>query len=308
MMKKIIGLILFIILYSNVYSIEIYRTNVYPGVVNHITTSYSYGTFKLNVMESEYRTLKINRRLTSNNSLTVYEYTYNGEGLLSTFKERFNVDGGDFKTSADYVYEYKENLLISVKENDREIYFPTSNPNNALYFLSIIGSRDELLFNYEYNRNGEVISITQNDVNGTTYFFKNNLLSSVESIGTSDQRLNGLYSYNENNELSRYRLQYSEGRGIYLKETKYDFIYDEKGIINKYFFEKSGKGQPFKRISCEFEYLLNDDETLNIIFALDENGETVRKAEYEYESKNNYSVNIYDELNRMIVSYEVEQQ
>jgi hypothetical protein len=290
------------------FSFEIYKTDIYPGVVNHLHTSYGYGIFSLNVMEGESETLKISRKLISNNSLTIFEYAYNSEGLLTSFNEMFQIDDGEFKKSGNYNYEYQKGKLSSVRENEKEIFFPTTNNRNEIYFLTIKGKSDELLFNYEYNQDGEVISIILNDQNGTQYFFKDKLLKSIESIGTATQRLSALYNYSENNQLERYRFEYTDGAGVYRQRTRYDFAYDEKGIISKYFFEKSGQGQDYQRVLCTFESIYNEDGTLNTTYALDDNEETVRTARYTYENNSNYTVNIFDEENQLIVIYTIEQK
>lgn len=308
MMKKIVSILLFMALYSPIYCFEIYNTSIYPGVVNHLNTSYGYGTFHLNTMESDFKALTIKRTLTSNNSLTLYEYTYNNEGLLSGFEESFSLNGGDFRKSSSYAYEHTDGILTSVKQNGNEIYFPSGNRNNQFYFLTIKSDREELLFDFEYNRDNELSAITLNDVNGTRYFFQDNLLKSMESIGVLNNRLSAIYAYNENRELVRYHLEYSEGKGSSEKKTKYEFVYDENGHIEKYFFEKSGRGQDFDRVICGFEHLLNDNQTIDTSFALNDDGDTVRTARFEYTNTNNYMVKIYNDQDQLIVTYQVEQQ
>jgi len=298
-MKKVLLIMCITSFCFTLYSYEIYKTNIYPGAVNHWNTSYGYGTFHLNTMESESGSILIKRILNFNNSLTKYEYTYNGNGQLSEYKESFQING-DIKESGTYTYEYDEGKLKTVKLNSRDIYFPTP------YFLRISSAGDELLFDYEYNSEGDIISILYNDANGTKYFFKNNLLISVESIGISENRLSASYNYFEDESLQRYNLTYEEGKGISRKKTRYEFIYDEEGLIEGYFFERSGQGQDYERISCIFEHITNDDQTVNTSFALNEKGEILRTAKYEYESPNKYEVQIYDDQNQLIVTYDVE--
>ena len=301
-MKKYVFIFCMTFLSLSLFSFEIHNSSIYPGVVNHINTSYGYGSFRLNIMESDFSTISISRILTSNNSLTLYEYSYNSNGQLTAYKEKFKRNDGDFINSGDYTYEYLDGKLDSVKEKGREIYHPTQ------YFLNIKSQREELLFDYEFNKEGEIISFLLNDENGTKYFLKDGLLKSVESIGLSNSRLSLLYDYSQNRDLVRYRLEYSEGRGLSKQNTKYDFIYNDRGIIEKYFFEKSGQGQPFSRVNCTFDHILNDDDSLNTSFAINEDaGDTVRTAKFEYENRNNYSVKIYDEEDQLIVTYIVEQ-
>lgn len=300
-MKKIFFIFSLILLNFTLFGFEIFNGDVYPGVVNHVNTSYGYGTFHLNTMESEFSTVTIERILTFNNSLTRYEYTYSN-GILTGFKESFQIAGGDFSENGTYTYGYKEGKLSDVKLNGADIFFPSP------YFLMIRSRGDEVLFDYEFNSAGELISILYSDPNGTKYFLKDKLLTSIESIGISENRLSSLYEYFDNRKLKSYKLNFEEGKGIARKQTRYEFAYDSEDRIVKYFFEESGQGQDFKRVNCGFEHITNDDGTINTTFALNDDGETLRTAIYEYENRNNYSVKIFDDQNQLIVTYRVEQK
>ncbi len=300
-MKKLLVLSFICCLSFSLFSFEIYNGIIYPGAVNHWNTSYGYGTFHLNTMESQYSSVTIRRRLAFNNSLTIFEYSYNSEGFLSEYSESFQIDDGAFKKSGDYSYEYIEEELSGVKLNEKEIYFPSP------YFLMIRVHGDELVFDYEFDNEGKVISFLLNDINGTKYFLKDRLLKSVESLGLSENRLISRYEYDENRKLTSYFLEYEEGMGLSRKRTRSEFSYDENNRIEKYFLEKSGQGQDYSRVLCSFEHITNADETIETTFALNDDGEIVRTAIYEYENKNNYSVKIYDHKNQLLVTYEVEQ-
>lgn len=300
-MKRILPFLLGVCLTCSLFSFEVYETNVYPGAVNHLHTSFGYGIFHLNTMESQFRSVTVSRSLNFNKSLTLYEYSYNSEGQLEEFKESFRINNGEITESGIYSYEYKENKLASVKHNGQDIYFLSP------YFLIIRSGGNEQLFDFEHNSAGEVISILYNDENGTKYFFRDGLLKSIESIGTGDDRLSAEYDYFDNGEIKRYRMDYSEGRGASRKKTAYDFSYSSDGIIEKFFLEKSGDGQNFNRVNCIFENILNDDGTINTIFAQDDKGETVRTARFEYVNRNNYTVEIFDDRNQLMVTYGVEQ-
>lgn len=300
-MKKILLILCIASLYVSLFSYEIYKTNIYPGAVNHWNTSYGYGTFHLNTMESDFDSIIIKRKLNFNNSLTKYEYTYNSNGQLSGYKESFQIDDGNFKENGTYTYEYNDEQLEDVKLDGKDIYFPSP------YFLVIRSAGNELLFDYEFDANGKIISISFNDANGTKYFFKNNLLTSVESIGNSENRLFAIYNYHKDNSLALYRLNFEEGKGLARKRTQHEFVYSKEGLIEKYFSERSGQGQDFKRVSCTFEHITNDDQTVDTSFALNDKGEILRTAKFEYESRNKYSVKIFDDQAQLLVTYEVEQ-
>lgn len=300
-MKKTLFLLFLFVLSFSIYSFEIYNGNIYPGAVNHWNTNYGYGTFHLNTMESKYSTVTIRRHLSFNNSLTIFEYSYNVEGRLTEYNESFQINDGDIKNSGSYSYEYDEGQLSSVQFNGKEIFFPSP------YFLMIRSHGDEIIFNYEFNNDGEVISFLLNDLNGTKYFLNDGWLKSVESLGLSENRLFSRYKYDENRNLTSYFMEYEEGKGLYRKRTRSEFTYDEYNRIEKYLFEKSGQGQDYSRVLCSFEHITNADETIETTFALNDDGEIVRTAIYEYQNKNNYSVKIYDYKNRLLVTYEVEQ-
>ena len=253
-------------------------------------------------MESEFNSIIIERNLNFNNSQTRYEYTYNNEGLLTDFNEKYKINDGDFKNNGTYSYEYSDGKLSSVILDGKDIYFPSP------YFVSIRSQGDELLFDFEINNEGNIIAIVLHDKNGKKFYFKDKLLTSIESIGTSENRLSARYDYYENETLKRYRQEYSEGKGQSAKRTRYDFIYSEEGVIEKYLFEKSGQGQDFERISCTFEHITNEDQTINTSFALNEEGEIVRTARFNYENRNNYNVEIFDDQEQLIVSYKVEKK
>lgn len=300
-MKKI-GLFTFVLCLSlSLFSYEIYNGNIYPGAINHWNTSYGYGTFNLNTMESQFSSVTIDRTLTFNNSLTTFEYSYNSDGLLTAFNESFQINDGEVKNTGAYSYEYKEGELTGVKLNEQDIYFPSP------YFLMIRDHGDELVFDYEFNNEGKVISFLLNDKNGTKYFLKNRFLKSIESIGLSENRLSSSYEYDENQNLRSYSLEYEEGKGLSRKRTRSEFVYDDDNYIEKYLLEKSGQGQIYSRVRCSFEHITNEDETIDTTFALNDDGEIVRTAVFEYETRNNYSVKIYDEKKQLMVTYVVEQ-
>lgn len=280
---------------------EIYKTNIYPGAVNQQNSAYSYGLFSINTMESSSREIIITRTLVFNNSKTTYEYTYDNEGRLSTYKESLRLEGGEIKSQGIYSYEYKNGELSSVKLDEEEIFFPTP------YFISIRKGGDELLFDLERDSDDKIQSITLNDQNGTKYFFTEGRLRSVESIGTSDSDFSILYSYNEDSTLKQYRREVFEGRGLSEKKTTYSFVYKE-GLIDDFFYEATGKGQQFQRIHCIFEHITNADGTVEMSFALDDEGDTLRTARYEYESSAKYTMSVFDERNRLLETIEVEKR
>lgn len=100
---KIAGIILF--LTGSLFSLcayEVYGANVYPGAVNHQNTTLSYGMFSLNTMEGDPGGLKLTRTLAANNSTTVYEYGYDGQGRLTSFSETDRADGKDPVSAGTY--------------------------------------------------------------------------------------------------------------------------------------------------------------------------------------------------------------
>lgn len=300
-MKKVILYIICLNLVISLSALEIYKTNIYPGAVNHWNSTYSYGLFSLNTMESRSGGLSIKRTLSFNNSATHYQYSYNSEGQLTGYSQSLSYGEEEPVSEGEYEYLYKEGRLSTVKLNGENIYFPTP------YFISIRQSGDELSFEVERDENGEISAYVQNDENGTKYFFVDGRLRFIESQGTGDKKVAVQYDYDDEFNLARYRSEFSEGRGQSKKITKYDFIYKE-GLIDSYLEEKSGQGQAFSRIRCFFEHITEDDGSPITSFALDDDGNILLTAMYQYDSPNKYSIDILDERNLLQERIEVEKR
>lgn len=300
-MKKVLFLILIITSLSSLAAYEVYRGNIYPGAVNHRNSSYSYGLFSLNTMESDSGEIVINRILAFNKSRSTYEYSYDSEGRLIRYSESLQLDGEEVRNLGTYIYEYNGSELRTVELDGEKIYFPSP------YFVSIRQSGDELLFDLVKTDDGAIETITLNDENGTKYFFREGRLQAEESIGRSDDEFSARYEYNDDGTLRYYRKETIEGRGLSRKKDTLAFTYKE-GLIDDFFFEKSGQGQGFERIHCTFEHITNDNGTVDMSFALNDEGETLLSATYEYESASKYKISVFDARNRLLETIEVEKR
>jgi len=287
-MNKLAAILLAIIAAGNLWSYEVYRGNVYPGAVNHQNSAYSYGLFSLNTMESSFREITVKQTPAFNNRETIYRYGYDSEGRLISFQMDEDI----------YSYEYKGDELSAVKFNEKDIYFPSP------FFISIRKGGDELLFDLEKNEAGILSAIILNDENGTKYFLQEGRINSVESIGRGDDKFASRYEYDESDLLRRYRKETSEGRGESRIETAYSFTY-QSGRISDYLYEKSGPGRSFERVHCTFEYIDNPDGRIETAFAIDDEGNIVMTAQYEYSGSDEYTIKVKDSRDRLMETVEV---
>lgn len=268
---------------------EVYGTNIYPGAVNHQNSSYSYGMFSLNTMESTFREITVTRTLASNNSRTTYHYEYGSDGRLVLYSD----------SSGTYEYTYRDGNLATVKFNGKDIYFPSP------YFISIRKGGDELIINRETDDKGELKAMVLDDENGTKFFFEGGRIASEESIGTNDNRFSASYEYDEKGRIKRFRKETREGRGESQKRTEYVFFYKD-GTIADYFQQKTGLNREFARTHYIFDSIADDSGRVVKIFAQDDEGNIVATADFQYSGAGSYTLNVSDDRNRLMEEIIVE--
>lgn len=299
-MKKFLFLAMALLIMVNLQAIEVYKSIIYPGAINHQISSYSFGLFSLNTMESSKSAISIKRTIAFNNSSTLYQYTYDNEGRLKSYSRSFSKDGGEFVNEGQYEYEYKEDNLSSATLNGESIYFPTP------FFITFRQGGDELFFDLERDDEDNISAYVQRDKNGTKYFIRDGLLRSIESIGIEDDKSQIQYEYDENSRLKRYRSEVTEGRGLSRKVERYDFQFSD-GIIQSFMLEKSGQGQDYYRVRCEYEHITEEDGTPVMSFALDDDGNIILTGKYEYESSGRYTLTVLDSRDTLLETIEVEE-